>query len=293
MLRTNCPELNLIARGKVRDVYEVDDGHLLFVTTDRISAFDVLMTNGIPGKGIVLTKLSTFWFEMLEETCPHHLVTANVDEMPDSVKQYKSQLEGRSMLVKKLKMLPVEAIVRGYITGSGWKEYTAKGTVCDVPLPAGLKECDKLAEPMFTPSTKAGQGGHDENIHPDQARSIMGSEVADKVQATAIALYKRASEYAACKGILIADTKFEFGLDSTGQLVLGDEVLTPDSSRFWPASQFQVGRGQPSYDKQFVRDYLESVRFDKATPLSLPDEVVSQTSSKYEQILGILTQTDE
>ncbi|KAI8846617.1 phosphoribosylaminoimidazole-succinocarboxamide synthase, partial [Chytridium lagenaria] len=266
---SNCPDLKLLARGKVRDLYDVSEEHLLFVATDRISAFDVIMKNGIPAKGILLTSMSVFWFNHLKDVIGNHFITSDISKMPASVQKYKDQLEGRSMLVKKLKILPVEAIVRGYITGSGWVEYKKKGTVCDIPLPTGLLECDKLEKPLFTPSTKAELGDHDENIHPSKLVSIIGKEYAEQLEEVAIKLYKKASDYALSKGIIIADTKFEFGIDENGKLVLADEVLTPYSSRFWPASLYKPGQSQPSYDKQYLRDYLESIKFDKSTGIEL------------------------
>ena len=289
LTRSECPDLHLLARGKVRDVYALDDESLLFVATDRISAFDVVMANGIPGKGKILTQLSLFWFDLLGDCCPNHLVTADISAMPAVVQPYADQLAGRSMQVKRLEILPVEAIVRGYITGSGWKEYRAKGTVCDMPLPAGLQESERLAEPLFTPSTKAAQGAHDENIHPDQAADIIGAEHAERVSTLALHLYCRARDYAAERGIIIADTKFEFGVGKDGVVTLADEVLTPDSSRFWPAADYGIGRGQDSFDKQFVRDYLESIDFDKTTPATLPDEVVAGTLEKYREAYRLLT----
>ena len=279
--QSDCPELELVARGKVRDLYRVDDNHLLFVATDRISAFDVVMQTPIPGKGQVLTQLSLYWFDRLAQHCANHLVTAELSDMPSQVQRYADQLRGRSMLVKQLEILPIEAIVRGYITGSGWKEYQRQGTVCDIPLPTGLQESEALAEPLYTPSTKAAIGEHDENIHPDRAAEIIGDERAAAVAQAAITLYSAARDDAAEKGIIIADTKFEFGVDDAGKLVLADEVLTPDSSRFWPADRYAIGRGQDSYDKQYVRDYLESIGFDKKDPVSLPDEVVAGTQDKY------------
>jgi phosphoribosylaminoimidazole-succinocarboxamide synthase len=274
IVTTHCPALKLIARGKVRDVYEACDQHLLFVATDRISAFDVVMANGIPGKGKVLTQLSLFWFDLLKDICPHHLVTANIDQMPPVVQQYRDQLEGRAMLVRKLKILPVEAIVRGYLTGSGLKEYKKTQTVCNIPLPAGLGEASKLANPLYTPSTKAEIGAHDENIHPDQAAK----------------LYSAARDYAATRGIIIADTKFEFGTDASGKVILADEVLTPDSSRFWPAKEYQPGVAQNSFDKQYLRDYLESVKFDKnGKGIELPKDVVDRTLAKYVEAFRLLT----
>ncbi|MCC5847595.1 MAG: phosphoribosylaminoimidazolesuccinocarboxamide synthase [Verrucomicrobia bacterium] len=288
VLETHCPDLKLLARGKVRDVYEVDADHLLFVATDRISAFDVIMENGVPGKGILLTRISCFWFEWLGNRTPHHFVTANFDEMPASVRKYKAQLAGRSMLVRRLTILPVEAIVRGYLAGSGWASYQKDGTVCGLKLPPGLRQCEKLPHPLYTPSTKAEAGDHDLNISPKEADDILGAEYGERVKTMALDLYETARDYAASKGILLADTKFEFGVDETGQVTLADEILTPDSSRFWPASGYAPGRDQPSFDKQFVRNYLESIAFDKKTPVTLPDNVVRRTLEKYQEAAALL-----
>ncbi|ORZ21472.1 phosphoribosylaminoimidazole-succinocarboxamide synthase [Absidia repens] len=290
LIESNCPDLKLVARGKVRDLYEVDDKSLLFVATDRISAFDVIMKNAIPGKGKILTQLSLFWFELLKDVLPNHLITANFDEMPNNVQQYRSQLEGRSILVKKMRVLPIEAIVRGYITGSGLKEYKQKGTICDIPLPEGLVESQKLPQVLFTPSTKAEIGDHDENIHPSKMVDILGDKaLADQITKAAVDLYTKASNFAAEKGIIIADTKFEFGLDENNQLVVVDEVLTPDSSRFWPAAKYEAGRVQESFDKQFLRNYLESIGFDKHTSIELPADVTDNTLAKYKEAYSLLT----
>ncbi|KAJ1922258.1 Bifunctional purine biosynthetic protein ade1 [Mycoemilia scoparia] len=291
LLESDCPDLKLLARGKVRDLYDIDDDSLLFVATDRISAYDVTMKTPIPNKGRILTQMSVFWFKMLEDIIPNHMITDKIDEMPEKIHKYRDQLEGRSLLVKKVKILPVEAIVRGHIAGSGWKEYKEKETVCDIPLPLGLKESQKLSEPLYTPSTKAEYGEHDENIHPDKAVEILGKENADKVAKVSVEIYKKASDYAAKKGIIIADTKLEFGLDKQGNLVLADEVLTPDSSRFWPESTFRVGKSQDSYDKQYLRDYLESINFDKKTPIDLPPLVVDNSLKKYIEAFVKLTGT--
>lgn len=290
LLNSNCPDLKLVARGKVRDLYEVDEKSLLFVATDRISAFDVIMKNSIPGKGKILTEISLFWFDLLKDVLPNHLITANFDEMPEKVQKYREQLDGRSILVKKMRVVPIEAIVRGYITGSGWSEYKKKGTICDIPLPKGLVESEKLPEVLFTPSTKAEIGDHDENIHPSKMVEILGDKkLADQIAQSAVALYTKASEYAASKGIIIADTKFEFGLDEDNNLVLVDEVLTPDSSRFWPANKYEAGRTQDSFDKQFLRNYLESINFDKNTSIELPQDVIENTLSKYKEAFQLLT----
>ncbi|KAI7899816.1 phosphoribosylaminoimidazole-succinocarboxamide synthase [Cokeromyces recurvatus] len=290
LLNSDCPELKLIARGKVRDLYEVDEKSLLFVATDRISAFDVIMKNVVPGKGKILTEISLFWFNLLKDVLPNHLITSNFDEMPEKVQKYRDQLEGRSILVKKLRVLPIEAIVRGYITGSGWAEYKKKGTICDIPLPEGLVESQKLPKVLFTPSTKAENGLHDENIHPSKMVDILGDEeLANKITKSAIELYTKASEYAAKKGIIIADTKFEFGLDENNNLILVDEVLTPDSSRFWPANNYEAGRTQDNFDKQFLRNYLESIHFDKRTSIEVPSDVIEKTLARYKEAFLLLT----
>ena len=277
-------------RGKVRDIYDLGD-KLLFVASDRISAFDVIMANGIPDKGEVLARISLFWFDWLKDTVKNHLITADVSEFPEPFNQYPEQLAGRSMLVKKTKVLPVECIVRGYITGSGWKEYQSKGTVCDIVLPTGLKQCDKLPGPLFTPSTKAELGLHDENISPEKAESIIGKEAAAFVAAKSIEIYTKAADYAAKRGIILADTKFEWGYDGN-DIILIDEVLTPDSSRFWPADKYQPGHDQESFDKQFVRNYLESIDFNKQPPgPELPQEVIEQSRLKYIEAFEMLSGT--
>jgi phosphoribosylaminoimidazole-succinocarboxamide synthase len=289
VVQSECPSLKLLARGKVRDVYDVCDKHLLFVASDRISAFDVVMSNGIPGKGKILTQISLFWFDLLKNICPHHVVTADVKHMPAHVQVYAEQLRGRAMLVKKLKILPVEAIVRGYLTGSGLKEYKQTQTVCGLRLPPGLVESSKLEQPLYTPSTKAELGTHDENIHPDQAAKILGKH-AQTVADYAVKIYLAARDYAATKGIIIADTKFEFGVDEQGNVVLADEVLTPDSSRFWPAADYAPGKVQNSFDKQFVRNYLEEIKFNKnGQGIMLPDDVIQRTLAKYVEAFRLLT----
>ncbi|HWX54230.1 MAG TPA: phosphoribosylaminoimidazolesuccinocarboxamide synthase [Verrucomicrobiae bacterium] len=286
LLQTNFPELTLHARGKVRDLYSVSDA-LLFVASDRISAFDYVLATGIPEKGRVLTQLSLFWFDFLKDVVNNHLITANVDEYPGPVKKYAGDLRGRSMLVTKAQMVDVECVVRGYISGSGWKDYQRTGSVCGIKLPAGLRESDKLAEPIFTPASKA-VTGHDENISFDEMRKRTGSGLAEQLRDLSIRIYKTAADYAANRGIIIADTKFEFGHTAQG-LVVADEVLTPDSSRFWPADKYAPGRAQDSYDKQFVRDYLERIRWNKQPPApSLPDEVAVKTSEKYIQAYELL-----
>jgi phosphoribosylaminoimidazole-succinocarboxamide synthase len=280
LLRTDFPELNLHASGKVRDVYRLDNDHLLFVATDRISAFDYVLATGIPHKGRVLTQISLFWFDFLKDIVSNHLVTADVDRYPEAVRKYADQLRGRSMLVRRADMFPVECVVRGYISGSAWKEYKASGSVCGIKLPAGLKESDQLPEPIFTPATKAASG-HDENISFEQMALVVGTELSGQLRDLTLAIYRKASEYAREKGLIIADTKFEFGRTASG-ITLADEVLTPDSSRFWPADKYQAGKAQDSFDKQYVRDYLEEIRWNKQPPApSLPQDVARKTSEKY------------
>jgi phosphoribosylaminoimidazole-succinocarboxamide synthase len=287
ILHTDLPGIEKHAQGKVRDVYRVD-GHLLIVATDRISAFDYILPTGIPDKGRVLTQLSIFWFDFLRDVTPTHFLTANVDEYPATLRPFRSQLEGRSMLVKRAQMVEIECVARGYLAGSGWKEYQAHGTVCGIPLPAGLSESDRLPAPIFTPSTKA-QSGHDENISFATMCSMVGAELGARLRDLTLQIYSRAAAYAETKGVIIADTKFEFGFVN-GELVLGDEVLTPDSSRFWPAESYRPGGAQLSYDKQYVRDYLESIHWDKKPPAPpLPDEVAAKTSEKYRQAYQVLT----
>lgn len=287
ILNTELPGIERHAQGKVRDVYRVD-GQLLIVATDRISAFDYILPTGIPDKGRVLTQLSIFWFDFLRPVTPTHFLTASVDEYPPALRPFRSQLEGRSMLVKRAQMVEIECVARGYLAGSGWKEYKARGTVCGIPLPAGLRESDRLPEPLFTPSTKA-QSGHDENISFDAVCSLVGAELGARLRDLTLEIYSRAAAYAETKGVIIADTKFELGFVD-GELVLGDEVLTPDSSRFWPAGTYQPGGPQFSYDKQYVRDYLESIRWNKQPPAPpLPDEVAHKTSEKYRQAYRVLT----
>jgi phosphoribosylaminoimidazole-succinocarboxamide synthase len=277
VLETNIPGLP-VRRGKVRDVYDLGD-RLLFVASDRISAFDVVMPNGIPAKGEVLTRLSRFWFGRLGGV-PHHLLEAIEDRAPAGLEPYLDQLRGRSIVVRKLKVVPIECVVRGYITGSGWKEYLKSGSVCGLKLPAGLKQCDQLPEPLFTPSTKAEQG-HDENISFEETCRIVGTRVAEQLRDRSIQVYQDAAAYARRRGVIIADTKFEWALDGD-RLVLVDEVLTPDSSRFWPADVYEPGHDQPSFDKQYVRNYLETLDWDKTPPgPRLPDDVVANTTRKY------------
>lgn len=286
--RTEFSGLNLLGRGKVRDIYDLGD-MLLIVATDRISAFDVVLPNGIPGKGKVLTKISLFWFAFLNDIVDNHLITAEVGEFPGPAKRYARDLEGRSMIVKKAKPFPVECVVRGYIAGSGWAEYTSSGRVCGIPLSAGLKNSDKLEKPIFTPATKEEAGKHDVNITFEEVVDRTGPRVAGKLREYSTALYVKASEYALSRGIIIADTKFEFGLYGD-EIILIDEVLTPDSSRFWPAATYEAGRSQDSFDKQYVRDYLLTLDWDRSDPgPELPREVVSRTAEKYEEALRILT----
>ncbi|MBI1938782.1 MAG: phosphoribosylaminoimidazolesuccinocarboxamide synthase [Ignavibacteriales bacterium] len=281
---TNFENLKLFKRGKVRDVYEIGDYYLI-VSTDRISAFDVIMNEGIPSKGAVLNRISSFWFNYTKDIIDSHIVTINVDEYPEECKQYKEFLRDRSMLVKKAELIPIECIVRGYITGSGWNDYKKTGSICGIKLPVGLVDSEKLPEPTFTPSTKAEIGLHDENIDEAAAVNIIGKETFEIVRQATINVYKKASDYALTKGIIIADTKMEFGFFD-GKVILIDELLTPDSSRFWPLDQYEKGKSQNSYDKQYVRDYLLSINFDKKPPAPpLPDEVIKNTSLKYQEAL--------
>ena len=268
-----------ISSGKVREIYEVDDDKLMMVVSDRISAFDFIMPNPVLDKGKILNKLSEFWFNFVSDIIPNHIITTNYEKFPAEFR--KEEFKDRSMLVKKLKMLPVECIVRGYITGSGWAEYQKTGTVCNIKLPEGLQECQKLDEPIFTPSTKAELGNHDENISFERCKEILGNELAEKVKNATINIYKKCADYALSKGIIIADTKFEFGLDENGNLVLGDEVLTPDSSRFWPLDDYEVGRGQKSFDKQYLRDWLSNNGYRNNPPTELPKDVLETTRNKY------------
>ena len=287
ILHTELPGIERHAQGKVRDVYRVD-GRLLIVATDRISAFDYILPTGIPDKGRVLTQLSIFWFDFLRGVTPTHFLTADVDAYPPPLPAYRDQLEGRSMLVERAQMVEIECVARGYLAGSGWKEYRSQGTVCGIPLPAGLSESDRLPEPIFTPSTKAATG-HDENISFETMCSLVGAELSKRLRDLTLEIYSRAAAYAETRGVIIADTKFEFGFVG-GELVLGDEVLTPDSSRFWPAERYQPGGPQYSYDKQYVRDYLESIRWNKQPPAPpLPDEVAARTGEKYRQAYHALT----
>lgn len=289
LLQTTIRSLPLLSRGKVRENYAVGDDRLLMVATDRISAFDVIMSEPIPGKGEILTRMARIWFGLLADIVPNHLLDADPESLvaPDE----RDQVRGRAMVVKRLKPLPVEAVVRGYLAGSGWKDYQARGAVCGVKLPAGLKLASRLPEPIFTPATKAELGAHDENISFSQMAATIGVEAAMQVRDVSLALYQRAADYAAARGILIADTKFEFGLDEHGTLTLMDEVLTPDSSRFWPADRWAEGISPPSFDKQFLRDWLESVPGwnKRPPPPALPPEVIAQTAARYREALARLT----
>jgi len=288
ILESNLPGLELIRRGKVRDVYAVGADKLLIVASDRISAFDVILGSGIPDKGRILTQISLFWFEYLKGFVPNHLISANVDEYPAELQQYREQIEGRSMFVHRAKMVDVECVARGYISGSGWKDYKQTGAICGIYLPSGLRESDRLPAPIFTPATKA-QSGHDENISFETAAESIGVELATRLRDLTLGIYDRASAFAETRGIILADTKFEFGFVGS-QLVLGDEVLTPDSSRFWPRASYAPGGAQPSYDKQFVRDYLESITWNKQYPGPvLPEEVVIKTREKYLEAYRVLT----
>ena len=288
LLKTDFPNLELFASGKVRDVYRVGNDRLLFVATDRISAFDYVLATGIPHKGRVLTQISMFWFDFLKDTVANHLVTAQVSNYPPQVQAYSDQLRGRSMLVERAEMFPVECVVRGYLSGSGWKEYKATGSVCGIKLPGGLHESDKLPEPIFTPATKA-TTGHDENISFEEMSKLVDPAEAKQLRDLSIAIYTKAADYARTKGIIIADTKFEFGKTGAG-ITLADEVLTPDSSRFWPAELYSPGMSQQSFDKQYVRDYLEEIRWNKQPPApALPTEVARKTSEKYVEAYRKLT----
>ena len=280
VLQTDFPDLQLRASGKVRDVYQLDDERLLFVATDRISAFDYVLATGIPHKGRVLSQISLFWFDFLSDIVPNHVITADVDRYPQILQKYADQLRGRSMIVQRAEMFPVECVVRGYISGSAWKEYQATGKVCGIELPAGLRESEAFPEPIFTPATKA-VSGHDENISFSRMCEILGTETSSHLRDISLRIYKKAAAYARQRGIIVADTKFEFGRTAQG-ITLADEVLTPDSSRFWPADKYAPGRGQESYDKQYVRDYLEEIRWNKQPPApALPEKVARRTSEKY------------
>jgi len=292
LLRSQFGDLELFASGKVRDVYVADKDHLLFVATDRLSAFDYVLATGIPLKGRVLTQLSLFWFEFLKDIVPNHLVTADVGRYPAAVQKYSAQLRGRSMLVARAEMFPIECVARGFVSGSAWKEYVQTGKVSGIKLPAGLRESDRLPEPIFTPATKAASGTHDENISFDEVVKHVGAAQAEQLRDLTLKIYRKAADYAATRGILIADTKFEFGRTAKG-IVLADEVMTPDSSRFWPADTYAPGRAQQSYDKQYVRDYLESIHWNKLPPApALPADVAANTSAKYVEAYRRLTGRD-
>jgi phosphoribosylaminoimidazole-succinocarboxamide synthase len=289
MLESHVPSLKRIHQGKVRDIYAVDEQHMLIVTTDRLSAFDVVMPEPIPGKGRVLTRISNFWFERTRHIVPNHLADYPLARaVPDAAE--RAPLEERSIVVRRLRALPIEAVVRGYLIGSGWKDYQQTGAVCGIALPAGLRQADRLPEPIFTPATKAEMGSHDENIPYDRVVTLIGRGLAEQVRATALALYAFAVAHAQSRGIIIADTKFEFGVDEAGRLTLIDEALTPDSSRFWPADTYRPGSSPPSFDKQFVRDYLETLDWPKRAPgPKLPPDVIARTSEKYAEALRRLT----
>ena len=276
-----------ISSGKVREIYEVDNEKLMMVVSDRISAFDVILPNEVPDKGKILNKISEFWFDYTKNFVKNHIISTNLSEFPEEFRT--PEFEGRSMLVKKLKMLPIECIVRGYITGSGWKSYKENGTVCGIKLPNGLQESEKLPHPIFTPSTKAEIGDHDENISFERVCEMLGEELATKLRDKTIEVYSKCAEYAASRGVIIADTKFEFGLDENGELVLGDEVLTPDSSRFWPAKDYVVGQSQKSFDKQYMRDWIKSSGYDPETKAPIPEEVIDTTASKYVEAYELIT----
>ena len=287
LLETSLQGLNLHRRGKVRDVYDADGG-LLIVATDRISAFDYVLGSGIPDKGKVLTQLSAFWFERMGDLVAHHMLGTDPETFPAAARRHADVLRGRTMFVRRTEPVPIECVARGYLSGSGWKEYRESGSVCGVKLPAGLRESDRLPEPIFTPATKA-ETGHDVNISEEEAGAIVGRDLIGRLKALTLEIYRRGAELAESKGIIVADTKFEFGLDG-GDIVLIDEVLTPDSSRFWPQAEYAPGRGQPSFDKQYVRDYLEEIRWNKQPPVpSLPDEVIRRTRDKYVEAYRLLT----
>ncbi len=291
VVETNLPGVELVGRGKVRDIYAIDDDKLLLVASDRLSAFDVVLPTPIPRKGEVLTQLSLFWFDFLKDVVPNHLITADVDEFPASLQPFRDQLEGRSMLVHRMEMFPIECVARGYLSGSGWKDYLANGSVCGIELGPGIRESGKLGSALFTPATKAASG-HDENISFEQAAAIVGRETADKLRDLTIDIYDRASQHGLACGLVIADTKLEFGL-LNGVITLGDEALTPDSARYWPLELYQPGRAQESFDKQYVRDYLETLDWDKTAPgPALPDEVVANTTEKYLEAYVTITGED-
>jgi phosphoribosylaminoimidazole-succinocarboxamide synthase len=290
IIKTDLPGVKLHGRGKVRDIYDLGE-HFLIVATDRLSAFDVVLPTPIPNKGKVLTQMSAFWFDRFKDVVPNHVVATDVGDYPKNLHQFRDQLQGRSMLVKKAKVFPVECVARGFLTGSGLKDYNRSGSVCGIPLPAGLRDSDRLPQPIFTPATKA-ETGHDENISEEQAAKIIGQDTVQKLKELTLSLYSRGVEYARTRGIIVCDTKFEFGLIG-GKISIVDEMLTPDSSRFWPADQYSPGKPQPSFDKQFVRDYLEKIGWNKQPPApELPEDIVMATSAKYVEALRLLTGRD-
>ena len=296
VVKTEISAYPLLSRGKVRDIYDVDEKTLLIVTTDRMSAFDVIMNEPIPYKGVILNQITLFWMEKFKDIIPNHLIESDVNRFPAALAPWKDELEGRAVIVRKAKPLPVECIVRGYITGSGWESYKKNGTVCGIQLPEGLKECDKLPEPIYTPSTKAEIGDHDENISYEKSIEVLekafpghGEEYAKKIKDATIALYVKCADYARTRGIIIADTKFEFGLNEDGEVILADEMLTPDSSRFWPVEGYEPGHSQPSFDKQFVRDWLKA---NPDSDYNLPQEVIDKTIAKYLEAYRLLTETE-
>ena len=292
LLQTSLSDLQLVRRGKVRDVYAVDDHSLLIVATDRISAFDCVLPTPIQRKGEVLTALSEFWFQQLRDVVPNHLITSDVSQMPEVVRQHAAELQGRSMLVKRAEVFPVECVVRGYLVGSGWKDYLRTGEVCGHKLPQGLQESAELPEPIFTPSTKA-EHGHDMNISEAEVREMLGAETTTALRDISLRLYNEARDYARRRGIIIADTKFEFGRDASGEIILVDEVLTPDSSRFWPLEAYEPGKSQPSFDKQFVRDYLETLSWDKKPPApAIPSHIADATTGRYLEAYKLITGQD-
>ena len=289
LFESSVAGLDQIGRGKVRDIYSVDDDHLLIVTTDRLSAYDVVMPDPVPGKGQVLTQISNFWFEMMEDLIPNHLTHRKLNSIIHDDKSLQS-LEQRSIITRRLQPLPIEAVVRGYLIGSGWRDYQQTGQICDIDLPPGLEQAAKLPQTLFTPATKAAAGDHDENVSFETVQKMVGAELAEQVRDVSIRIYERAAEYAIGRGIIIADTKFEFGQDSEGRLYIIDEILTPDSSRFWPLSGYRTGISPPSFDKQFVRDYLDTLDWDQTEPgPRLPAEIIQQTSDKYREALRVLT----
>jgi phosphoribosylaminoimidazole-succinocarboxamide synthase len=293
LLETRLGSLPLTARGKVRDIYSLNDDELLFVATDRISAFDHVLGSGIPDKGRILTQLSLFWFDFLNDIVKNHVITAESAKFPPALAPYLDQLEGRSMIVRRAKMFPVECVVRAYLSGSGWKDYQATGAVCGIALPAGLRESDRLPEPIFTPAAKINTGGHDENISFDDVIGAVGKDNANELRRLTLAIFEKASKHAESRGLILADTKFEFGVID-GEIVLADEVLTPDSSRYWPAESYAPGGPQPSFDKQYVRDYLESIRWNKQAPApSLPEDVIAKTREKYLEAFRLISGRNE